>query len=62
MTTPSKAAIRPADPCPFCRIPCEYVPLAYDAERLREENTILRAALDAAGLTVVRKEENESAR
>lgn len=36
---------RPASPCPFYRMPCEYVPMAHRADELEQENAKLRAAL-----------------
>ena len=40
---------RPASPCPFYRLPCEYVPMAHRTDELEAENAKLRAALAELG-------------
>lgn len=37
---------RLASPCPFYRMPCQYVPMAHRTDELEAENAKLRAALD----------------
>lgn len=38
--------VSPALPCPFYRMPCEYVPMANRTHALAAENAKLRAALE----------------
>ena len=38
--------VRPASPCPFYRMPCEYVPMAHTAHALKEENEKLRKIVE----------------
>lgn len=37
---------RPASPCPFYGMPCQYVPMAHRTDELEQENTKLREALE----------------
>jgi hypothetical protein len=45
---------RPVEPCPFYRVPCEYVPKAHQAEGQEAEIAKLRAALEAADAVISR--------
>lgn len=36
---------RPASPCPFYGMPCQYVPMAHRTDELEQENAKLRTAL-----------------
>ena len=38
---------RPASPCPFYGMPCQYVPMAHRTDKLEAENAKLRAAVQA---------------
>jgi hypothetical protein len=37
---------RPASPCPFYRMPCQYVPMAHRTGELEQENTKLRKIVE----------------
>jgi hypothetical protein len=43
---------RPVEPCPFYRVPCEYVPMAHQAEGQEAEIARLTAALEKIPIAI----------